>query len=79
MREKDEHGTASIYPNKHCSDCGWPIIFACCNDEFCDYVEQKNTGVWDWWFYCSNKGCKNHEGQGVFQDLPEWVEINSEK
>ena len=52
-----------------CSDCGWPIIIACCNDEFMNF---KYASECDWWYYCSNKGCKNHEGEGACQDTPEW-------
>lgn len=32
-------------------------------------------GMWDWWMYCSNKGCIHHEGEGVFQETPDWVEV----
>ena len=33
----------------------------------------KDADEWDWWYYCSNKGCKNHEGEGVFQGTPKWI------
>lgn len=62
--------TASIIEDEHCKDCGWPVVHACCNDEFNNF---KDADTWDWWMYCTNKGCKNHEGEGVFQDWPEWV------
>jgi hypothetical protein len=56
---------------KHiCKDCGWPVITACCKDSFTKF---KDSIKWDWWIYCSNKGCKNHEGKGIFQNNPEWV------
>ena len=57
---------ASIIPDASCADCSWPVIDCCCNDEW---------GDWDWWQYCSNKGCKNHAGEGVFQDSPPWVKF----
>jgi len=63
--------SASIWENVHCIKCGWPVIHACCNDEFRGY---KNADIYDWWAYCSNKGCENHEGEGIFQDTPEWIE-----
>lgn len=61
--------TAKILHRAECRDCGWPIIFACCNGLFCNY---KDASEWDWWAYCSNKGCKNHDGKGVFQEDPDW-------
>lgn len=56
--------------DKFCVSCNWPIVFACCNDSFREF---KDAAEWDWWVYCSNKGCKNHDGEGIFQDLPVWV------
>lgn len=70
MKQKPHTQTAWIYhEEKHyCKDCGWPVIMACCNDE---------TGALfpndDWIIYCANKGCQNHKGAGVFQDLPSFV------
>ena len=68
--------TASIlsdYANRPrgCASCGWPVIHACCNDEFTKYKDAKE---FDYWYYCSNKGCVNHSGEGVFQDNPDWVQ-----
>jgi len=68
--DKKRIGTASILKFSHCKDCGWPVIDACCNDEFAKF---KDAAKWDWWQYCSNKGCKNHDGEGVFQNTPDWV------
>lgn len=50
--------TASIEKNSSCMDCGWPILFACCNDE----MSEIHPGE-DYWMYCTNQGCKNHYGQ----------------
>jgi len=61
--------TAWILEYYKCRDCNWPIIAACCND---DFVKFKDAGDWDWWHYCSNKGCINHEGEGVWQSTPDW-------
>ncbi|ENZ79612.1 hypothetical protein M3795_16810 [Ralstonia pickettii] len=55
--------TASIAPNLFCNSCGWPIIHACCNDE----MSNEPWGT-DYWGYCSNKGCVNHDGQAWDQD-----------
>jgi len=62
--------TATINNKLFCKDCGWPIVSVCCNDEFKKF---KDASEWDWWYYCSNKGCKNHDGEGVFQSKTKWV------
>jgi hypothetical protein len=56
-----------------CKSCGWPIVDAVCTDEFDNF---KDADQWDWWLYCSNKGCDNHDGEGVWQDTPKWVEYS---
>lgn len=61
--------TASV-SQYSCKACGWPVIDACCNDEFHNFQDASD---WDRWLYCSNKGCKNHDGEGVFQNNPGWV------
>lgn len=73
MVEKGSNLTARVKLGFHCNDCGWPIIDACCNYEFTRF---KDAGDWDWWLYCSNKGCVNHDGEGIFQGLPKWVVKN---
>jgi len=65
----------TIKKGYHCKDCGWAIICACCNDEFCNF---RDASEWDWWCYCSNKGCKNHEGNGIFQEDSDWFEADEE-
>ena len=72
---KVDFDTINIIKGVHCKDCGWPIIDACCNGSFTDHKDAKE---WDWWNYCSNKGCKNHEGEGIFQDLLDWVAYSDE-
>lgn len=48
----------SILKNSHCEICKWPVVFALCNDAMeCDF---------DYWCYCSNKGCSNHKGEGFY-------------
>lgn len=70
MLDPVEYDSASIDKRKFCSDCGWPVVHVCCNGDFLDDI---STEKWDWWVYCSNKSCHNHEGNGVFQDTPAWV------
>ena len=62
--------TAHVWENHFCKDCSWPVIHACCNDEFRHF---KDADTWDWWVYCSNKGCKNHDGEGQFQHEIVWM------
>jgi hypothetical protein len=59
--------TAAMLIGFKCRECGWPVVDACCNSSPAPW------DGWDWWYYCSNKGCRNHVGEGVFQETPEWV------
>lgn len=67
--DKVEYSSASI-SGKHCTDCGWPVVEVCCNGNFLDKISED---VWDWWVYCSNKSCVNHEGEGQFQNSIHWI------
>ncbi len=60
-----------LYKDFHCHACGWPVVFACNNEGFC---MSPAHNMWDWWVYCSKKSCENHSGEGIFQDLPDWME-----
>ena len=68
--------TAKLMKGKQCEGCGWPIVFACCNEPFTNFMD---ASEWDWWQYCSNKGCENHTGEGVFQRNSEFVISLSEE
>ena len=68
--------TAIIHESYRCKDCGWPVVDACCNDSFCDF---KDAAKWDRWYYCSNKGCKNHDGEGVAQNHINWIMTYNKK
>lgn len=61
--------SSKLHSKVGCKDCGWPVIECCCNNE----MSSGEWGSWDWWMYCSNKGCKNHKGEGIFQDKPDWT------
>lgn len=67
MMHKADYDTITILEKCWCKECGWPVIDACCNWDY-----EKSKG-WDWWVYCSNKSCKNHEGEGSFQNDIEWI------
>lgn len=69
-KQKKTNDTAHVLEGYHCKDCGWPIIDACCNDSFETF---KDAADWEWWRYCSNKGCANHEGEGIFMSPLSWV------
>lgn len=45
-----------------CGACGYPIVVTQAPDA-------------DYWYYCSNKLCKNHGGVQLFDDddLPDWT------
>ena len=75
--DKAIYDTAEIKENCHCGDCGWPVIDVCCNDNFLDGV--KDEEPWDWWYYCSNKSCKNHEGEGLWQNPIKWIVRSGEQ
>jgi len=66
MVEHPEYQTAKIQEGVHCDDCGWPIVFFCCN------LTQTPYSNWDWWVYCANPTCQNHTGEGIFQNKPRW-------
>lgn len=53
-----------------CHDCDWQVLHVCVNGDFRTY---KDAADWDWWLYCTNKVCKNHDGEGMFQSAPDWV------
>jgi hypothetical protein len=54
-----------------CKDCGWPIIDMCCN------LDKSPYDNWDWWMYCSNPTCKNHQGEGISQNECTFIEYQT--
>lgn len=71
VNQKSISSTAKMHG--YCNYCGWPVVFACINDEFLTVVD---TRYFDYWYYCSNKGCYKHEGEGCGDmDIPDWVII----
>lgn len=71
MKAKKKIYTASTDYDWYCSDCGWPIVICMTNDEMSTYTMNLGLMV-DYFGYCSNKGCKNHKGDGYSMELPEW-------
>ena len=43
-------------------ECGYPPVVMNCSEPFSLWGP---TAKFDYWYYCSNKGCKHHEGRGV--------------
>lgn len=58
-----------------CKSCGWPVIFACCNDGFGKNLKDGDCA--DWWTYCTNKGCDHHVGEDAGQGTKYrlWVDM----
>lgn len=73
MKSHEYHESAAIEKDSYCKECHFPIVFVCCNDTMQYYAKKKTGYYWDWWLYCSNKGCKNHVGEGIFQNRPDWI------
>ncbi|ACL78326.1 hypothetical protein EpJS10_0100 [Escherichia phage JS10] len=65
---------ARILKTAKCEKCEWPVIAALCNDEMeCEF---------DYWWYCSNKGCSNHKGEGFhsgYCEHPKFVRYGEPK
>jgi len=59
-----------IVEDRKCKDCGWKIMFALCHESFKGFKDEK---YYDRIYYCFNKACTHHEGEGVSQFDPEWV------
>lgn len=67
---KAEGCTSRISDKVHCKECGWPVVSCCTNWDTDFFLDSEG---WDWWVYCSNKACKNHKGEGVFQNGVDWI------
>lgn len=50
-----------------CSECAGSVV-GICNNTALEKFEFD-----DWIAYCTNKECVNHEGQGYFQELPNFM------
>jgi hypothetical protein len=50
-----------------CADCGYPAIRTTTNNN-----HPMSYQGWDYWQYCTNKGCRNHMGEGYAQYNPDW-------
>lgn len=61
-----------------CSACGWPVVGCCANDNFYVHLKQQGHKVYDYWYYCSNKGCENHVGTDYDpQHPPAWIDYRN--
>ena len=59
---KELSSSATISGDLYCADCGWPVVDACCNDEFTNF---KDAGNWDWW----------HQNINYFKEEKELIKI----
>ena len=66
-----KRNTADLVSEARCRECHWPVIHVCVNWDTSKFPQSED---WDWWGYCSNKACEHHEGEGWFQDTPEFIE-----
>jgi hypothetical protein len=62
---------ASILKDHVCANCEWPIVFVLSNDGFTEFKPGLEDS--DYYVYCSNKNCCNHEGSDYGQQHPPWV------
>lgn len=62
-----ECGASIFQENYRCNTCNSKIV--CIANNTC--LEKFDYD--DWVAYCSNKGCPKHEGEGYFQELPEFM------
>lgn len=61
---EDDIKRDTITLRQPCKLCGWPMLSACNNDGFDSGLPEEKKG-YDWYKYCTNKGCKNHEAKGI--------------
>lgn len=65
---------AEIVEGGVCADCGYPAIRTTTNNN-----HPMSYQGWDYWQYCTNKGCQHHTGEGYAQCNPEWfVEVKND-
>lgn len=55
-----------------CKECGSPVLGYLSN---CSLLYMRPQAYEeDYWASCGNLTCPNHEGEGYFQTLPDWVD-----
>lgn len=62
---------SSFMDSVFCIECGWNVIWTCCNGG----MSELPYGEFDYWYYCSNKSCVNHSGEGSYscQEFPRFI------
>lgn len=71
-KQKPSSQTATMPLDIWCGNCGWPLVSTCCNDQM-----SLLHSDYDYWVYCSNQGCENHEGEPIGQDvMPSFLKRN---
>lgn len=67
--------TVEILKNCHCKACGWPVIDCCSNWIAPEGTSADDPRCGDWFGYCSNKFCENHEGHELGMGCNyDWIE-----
>ncbi len=63
--------SAHISGSRFCASCGWPIIFLSCKGVL---AQTEPYASYQRWFYCSNKSCARHDGEGTSNEsIPKWA------
>jgi len=56
-----------------CRACGSPVSEYASNEDLKRVRPEADAEGWDWWVACDNEDCKNHYGEGQFQNDIEWM------
>lgn len=67
MKKYKEISDTSLVDDAYCIECGEMVIIQCNNTQLAKFEHD------DWFCYCANKECPNHEGEGKFQAYPDWM------
>lgn len=67
MKQYKEISDTSLVDDAHCIECGEMVVMQCNNTQLTKFEHD------DWFCYCANKECPNHEGEGFFQAYPDWM------
>lgn len=57
----------SVMSGYYCNGCGYLVL------DVINNFDVETFRDWDYFCYCANKGCENHNGEGYFQSLPDFV------
>jgi hypothetical protein len=70
LAKKDRHVTVT---QKTCICCGSKVSTYNANAKVIALRPTANNS--DWWAACDNADCVNAEGEGYFQEQPDWIKV----